>query len=299
MAAVATAAGVALLPAATTASTTAPTIVTPTAGQSISLRHNPYTPIAGGVAFAPANPTSSTFFLRRDGCGTASDNPHLSRTSGTDGGDGCGLTLSSFVGLGGTADQSAFVDFPSQGGMPLSLDASRNVSGTIDLQSVGLVNGLGAGAGQLTVDISMEALVNGNGVPLGSTSQSVLITPAAADYPVQFSIQPNGALNRTDLQGVDLRVHVQGPFVFSGFIGTSGKSWAAVPSYTASVNRFVQVSLDDATFSHPIAARLDSSGSSWSVAIQTPAVGRHTLYVEDTQGFTTSAVAARTFKVTR
>jgi hypothetical protein len=299
MAVVATAAGVALLPGATAAATTAPTITTPAAGQSLSLRHNPYTAIAGAVSFAPANASSSTFFLRRDGCGTTSDNPHLSRTNGTDAGDGCGLTLSSIVGLGGTADQAAFVDYPSQGGMPLSLDASRTISGTIDLESFGLVSGLGAGAGQLTVDISMEALVDGNGVPLGSTTQNVLITPAAADYPVPYTIQPNGALNKVDLQGIDLRVHVQGPFVFSGFIGNSGKSWTTVPAYSASVNRSVQISIDDPSFSHPIAARLDASDTSWSVAIQTPAVGRHTVYVEATQGFTTSPVTSSTFKITR
>jgi len=109
------------------------------------------------VAFAPANPASTTFFLRRDGCGTTSDNPHLSVVSGTDAGDGCGLTLSSFAGPGGSVDQSAFVDYPSADGMPLALDASRNISGTIDLENFGLVSGTSAGAGQLTVDISMEA----------------------------------------------------------------------------------------------------------------------------------------------
>ena len=45
-----------------------------------------------GVFATPAAETTR-FYLRRDGCGTASDNPHLSVTSGTDGGDGCGLVL--------------------------------------------------------------------------------------------------------------------------------------------------------------------------------------------------------------
>ena len=90
-------------------------------------------------------------------------------------------------------------------------------------------------------------------------------------------------------------MHVHGPFVFSGFIGNSGKSWTDVPSYAASVNQAVQVSLDDASFSSPIPARI--SGSSWSVAIPTPAVGKHTLYAESTQGFDTSAPASTTFTV--
>ena len=294
------AAGAALVPALTSAATTpSVTITSPVAGHGIALHDNPYTAIAGKVSFAPAAPSSEKLYLRRDGCGTSSDNPHLSTTSGTDAGDGCGLTLSSFVGLGGTADQAAFVDFPSVNGVPLALDASRSIGGTIDLQSFGLVSGMGAGAGQLTVDINLEALVNGNGVPLGSASQTVTITPLAADYPVAFSIQPNTQLDKTDLQGIDLRVHVQGPFVFSGFIGNSGKSWTTVPSYTASVNRSVSVSIDDASFAHALPARIDSTDSSWSVAVKTPAIGTHTIYVRATQGFVTSPTVSSTFKVTK
>jgi hypothetical protein len=297
--AVVLAAGVALVPSVFAGASTSLTITTPRAGQSFSLHKNPYIPVAGTVAFAPANPASTTFFLRRDGCGTTSDNPHLSVVSGTDAGDGCGLTLSSFAGPGGSVDQSAFVDYPSADGMPLTLDASRNISGTIDLENFGLVSGTSAGAGQLTVDISMEALVNGSGVPMGSTSQTVLITPVPANYPVQFAIQQNAALGKTDLQGIDLRVHVQGPFVFSGFIGNSGKSWTTVPSYSASLNRSVQISIDDPTFSQPIAARIDASGTTWSVAIQTPAIGKHAVYAESTQGFITSTVVSIAFSVTR
>ena len=46
-------------------------------------------------------------------------------------------------------------------------------------------------------------------------------------------------------------------------------------------------------------ARLDASGTSWSVAIPTPAVGKHTIYAESTQGFDTSAPASQTFTVTK
>jgi hypothetical protein len=51
------------------------------------------------------------------------------------------------------------------------------------------------------------------------------------------TIHPNAALAGTDFQGLDLRVHIHGPQIYSGFIGLSGKSWARVPSYAASVNR--------------------------------------------------------------
>jgi hypothetical protein len=273
------------------------TITSPTSGQRVSSHRQPYLPLAGSASFATPAPATTRFNLRRDGCGSSNDNPHLSVTSGTDAGDGCGLTLTSVAGPGGTVDQAASVDYPSVDGMPLTLDASRTVTGTIDLQSIGVVDPVAAGAGQLTVTVDLEALYQGNGVDLGSDSETVLLTPAQQEYPVAFTIQPGSALDRADLSGLDLRVHVEGPFVFSGFIGNSGKSWVDVPSWTASLGRSVDVSLDDPSFASPLPARL--SGTSWSLAIATPAVGNHVVYARANQGFETGSTASRSFTVTK
>ncbi|MGZ4419555.1 MAG: hypothetical protein ACXVRV_15475 [Gaiellaceae bacterium] len=289
--------GLAVTAVGASASTTSVTITSPRSGQIISLKKNPYLPVAGTASFAPTTRGATTFYLRRDGCGTSNDNPHLSVTSGTDEGDGCGLVLS-IVGVGGDVDQGAFVDFPSSDGMPLTFDGSRNVQGTIDLESFS-VSGAGIATGLVTVDVTMEALVHGNGVTIGSDSETVLATPTATNYPVSFTIQPNAAVDTADLSGVDLRVHVHGPYAFSGFIGNSGKSLVTLPSYAASVSRAVQVSLDDPSFANAIPARLDASVASWSLAIATPPVGKHTIYARSTQGFETSASTAQSFTVTK
>ncbi|HET7128918.1 MAG TPA: hypothetical protein VFJ93_07580 [Gaiellaceae bacterium] len=281
---------------ATAADGPSATITSPTAGQKISARHNAYVALAGTASFATPAAETTRFYLRRDGCGTTSDNPHLSVTSGTDGGDGCGLVLT-IVGVGGTADQGAFVDYPSTDGMPLTLDASQPVTGTIDLQSFGITDPLAAGTGLVTVSVSLEALYQGNGVSVGSDSENVLITPTQTEYPVAFTIQPNGALDRAGLSGLDLRVHVEGPYAFSGFIGNSGKSFTDVPSWSASFDRSVDVSVDDPTFANAVPARL--SGTTWSVAVPTPTVGSHTVYARATQGFDTGAAASRSFTVTK
>jgi hypothetical protein len=267
------------------------TITTPKAGQSVSLKRTPYTAVAGTVSFSPSNAGSTRFYLRRDGCGTSNDNPHLSTTSGTDGGNGCGLIVNAVVGLGGDADQASFVDFPASNGMPLAFDASRNVTGAIAL------TGLQIGVAQ--VDVTLEALVNGQGVTIGTDSESAVLDPTANATPVPFTIQPNPALAGADLQALDLRVHIHGPNIYSGFIALSGASYADLPSYSASVNKAVKISVDDPTFGNAIPARIDSSGGNWSVAIPTPAIGTHTIYAKSQQGFDTSATATRTFKVTR
>jgi hypothetical protein len=253
--------------------------------------------VAGTASFATPAAQTTRFYLRRDGCGTANDNPHLSVASGTDAGDGCGLVLTSVVGAGGTADQAASVDYPSSDGMPLTLDGSRAVSGTIDLESFGIVDPAAAGTGLLTVTVDLEALYQGAGVQIGSDSETVLVTPNQTDYPVPFTIEPNGALDQKDLSGIDLRVHVEGPYAFSGFIGSSGKSWLDAPAWSASFGRSVEVSVDDPAFASPVAARL--SGSDWSVAVLTPAVGKHVVYARATQGFDTGATASQTFSVAK
>jgi hypothetical protein len=273
------------------ASPSSVTITTPKSGSSIALHTNPYTAVAGSVSFAAADPQTTRFYLRRDGCGTSNDNAHLSTTNGTDAGDGCGLIVNALVGLGGDVDQGAFVDFPATDGMPLALDTSRSVTGKIDFS--------GNAAGVAEVDVSMEALVDGQGVELGSETVTTVLDPTASDNAVAFTIQPAASLAGADLQGLDLRVHVHGPSIDGGFIGLSGKSWTDVPSFTASVNRSVNVSVDDPSFADPVPARLDSSGMGWSVAIPTPATGKHTIYAESTQGFDTSAPASTTFTVKR
>jgi hypothetical protein len=272
------------------------TIASPTAGQHVSAKHDAYLAVAGAASFSGPAPGTTRFYLRRDGCGSSNDNPHLSVTSGTDAGDGCGLVLT-VVGVGGTADRAASVDYPSTDGMPLTFDTTRAVTGTIDLENIGIVDPASAGVGVVTVIVDLEALYSGNGVQVGSDSESVAVTPAQTAYPVAFSIQPNGALDKADLSGLDLRVHVEGPYLGSGFIGNSGKSFLDVPDWSASFNRSVQVSVDDPSFTNAVPARL--SGTSWSVAIPTPAIGKHTVYAQAQQGFDVGVASSQAFTVTK
>jgi hypothetical protein len=147
--------------------------------------------------------------------------------------------------------------------------------------------------------VTLEALVHGQAVTLGSDSESAILDPTGNDTPIPFTIQPSATLDGSDLQALDLRVHIHGPYVYSGFISLNGNSYVDIPSYAASVNKAVQVSVDDPTFSNPTQARIGSSGSTWSVAIPTPAVGKHTIYAESIQGFDTSSPASQTFTVTK
>jgi len=265
------------------------TITTPKSNQKVSLHQNPYLAVAGTAAFADTSVGTTEFFLRRDACGTSADNPHLSITSGTDGGDGCGLIIDQVGPVGDVAPQASFTDYPADDGMPLAYDGTQPISGQVSLT--------GAQVGLAEVDVDVQALIGGNAVDLGSATGSAVLDPTGASTPVPFTIAPNAALDGSDIQALDLRVTIHGPNVYSGFVALSGASWMKVPSYAASVNKGVEISVDDPTFSNPTTARI--SGSNWSVAIPTPSVGKHTIYAESTQGFSTSTPASVVVSVTK
>jgi hypothetical protein len=279
----------ALAAGAAFSATTSVTITSPTNNQPVSLHKTPYLAVAGSASFADTSAGTTRFFLRRDGCGTSNDNPHLSVTSGTDGGDGCGLIVNAVAGPGGDVDQASFIDFPASDGMPLAYDGTQPINGQVSLT--------GAQVGLADVDVTLSALIGGNAVDIGSATGSAVLDPTGASTPVPFTIQPNVSLDGSDVQALDLRVHVHGPYVYSGFVALSGASWVDLPSYAASVNKGVEISVDDPTFANPSPARL--SGTSWSVAIPTPSVGKHTIYAESTQGYATSAPAQVTVNVTK
>jgi hypothetical protein len=279
----------ALTAAAALSASPSVTITGPKSSQRVSLRQNPYLAVSGTAAFAGTSAGTTEFFLRRDGCGTSADNPHLSITSGTDAGDGCGLIIDQVGPVGDVAPQASFTDYPAVGGMPLAYDGTQPINGQISLS--------GAQVGLAEVDVDLQALVGGNAVDLGSATGSALLDPTGSSTPVPFTIAPNTALDGADIQALDLRVTIHGPNVYSGFVALSGASYLNLPGYSASVNRSVEISVDDPTFANPTPARI--SGTNWSVAIPTPAVGKHTIYAESTQGYSTSAPASVTFSVTK
>ncbi len=271
-------------------------ITSPTSTTSISAKKTAYVPLAGKVAFAPVSKSSTTFYLRRDACGGSDpQNTRLSTTAGNpDGGDNCG-----FIGGSGVVDGASEMEFSTDytttlgDGIPLILDSSRAITGVLDVE-----NDV-AGAGVMTVDFALTADYQGQGPTVGTDTETLTLTPTQSEYQVPFTIGPAGSLDKQELEGLDLHVYMHGPYAGSGYTGLSGRSHFTVPTYTASPQRSVQISLDDPSFSNPIAASLDSTASSWSAAVPTPAAGTHHVYVQATQGYDSSSVASQTFTVKR
>jgi hypothetical protein len=287
-------AGIVAVSAALAASGPSVTITSPKTGTSYSAKKTPNISVTGTAAFAAASgPTTTKFYLRRDGCGTSADNPHLSVTAGNpDAGDGCGIIGGQGI-TGAGAPGLTATDYPTADGMPIVLDASKTITGTLD------INSDLDGVGQMTIDFTLEALVNGEGIVVGTDSETITVDPTTSEYTVPFSVTPAASLDKANLSGLDLHVNESGPYVGSGYVGLSGKSYLTVIGLPPVTERSVQLSLDDSTFAHPVAATLSSTFTSFSQTIATPAVGTHTLYARAIQDLNTSSVASSTFTVKR
>jgi len=270
--------------------TTSVKILTPKTGTKVSLNKTPHLAVTGSATFAGSTAGTSRLYLRRDGCGTSADNPHLSATVGNpDGGDGCGLVLDQVGLVGDAAPQATFTDYPAVGSMPLAFNGTQPITGQVSLT--------GAQVGLAEVDVDVQALVNGEAVDLGSATGSAVLDPTGDSTPVTFSIPANPSLNGSDVQALDLRVTIHGPNVYSGFVALSGASYVDLPSYAASVNKGVLLSVDDPSFANAVPAKV--SGSTWSASLPTPAVGKHTIYAKSTQGYDSSAPTSVAISVTK
>src|SRR5205809_1346663 len=123
-------------------------ITTPKTNQKVALHSNPKITVAGTATFASTTAGKSRFYLRRDGCGTSSDNPHLSTAVGNpDGGDGCGLIVDQVGVVGDAAPNETFTDYPAVGDMPLALNGAQPITGQVSL------SGAQVGLAEVTVDL--------------------------------------------------------------------------------------------------------------------------------------------------
>ena len=188
---------------------------------------------ASTVSAAPVG-DETTFFLRKDGCGATEEAGRLSVESGKDGSDGCGF-------IGGPPLDEAFYladgttlsvyDFTTVDGVPLTLDASRDVSGVLATRSW---TGTG-GAGEVVMDVALFATrIGTNGrpqsVPIGSGTFSTTALPTSTVYKVPFTLDVPDTLAGVEVTSLSLSVAPRGLNWNAGAQSYSGTSLMTVPT---------------------------------------------------------------------
>ena len=275
-------------------------ITSPADGSTVSRSQNPSLALAGAVSFDTPEADTSRFFLRRSACGgTVDQGMRLSRTSGTDGGTGCG-----YIGgwnLLGTADEPSFVmDFPAADGVPFTLDSSRQLTARISMDSYrGIVgNPVAITAGSATLRLTVSGDTATGSQTLGTQSITKQVLPTTGLQLYDFAITLPAGADKKDFTGLNVNLSMTGPGVGHGYVNHSGASFMDVPTYTASFDRKVQVRVNNASFS---STGISVAGdlASWSGAIPTPVAGfTYAIQARAVQGAAISAPAEIAVTVT-
>lgn len=249
-------------------------ITSPAAGASISRSANETIEVLGTASFGAPLDTSTKWFVRRDDCGGAADNPHLSVLAGTDQGDGCGNLL----GVLGNEDSYSAVD-----GFPATLRAGK-VAGQVTMSSFQGITGspVGASAGQASLTITISGSDDeGEGGTLLNVTKTYLVTPNQPVYTIPFEGDLPSSLAGLRLTSLSLTVSMAEGMVLHGFVGASGTSFFSLP--TVDRGR-VEVSTSSSfTASTTVTAEQDGVGG-WAAEVTTPAVGARKIFARATQG---------------
>ena len=182
-----------------------------------------------------------TFFMRRDACtGDEADNARLSITDGTEPADGnqCGfldygVMNEVYVASGDTAVSDAW---PAVDGLPLVLDATKPITGTINMYSSYLGDPLpaevGVAAGQVEMVIDITGVSAGEDIVVGTAMVEYQVTPGTALYEVKFEIKPGAELDKKSFEEFVLTTTVRGPNALHGLYELDNPaSTVIVPSW--------------------------------------------------------------------
>lgn len=193
--------------------------------------------LAASSALAVPVEDTTTFFLRANGCGTTAEAGRLSTESGApdqDTTDGCGVIggLPLDEAIYQVDGAAAMEDFSTVDGVPLVVDAARDISGVIATQSW---TGVVGGVGDVVVDIEMFATTIGsNGKPksvvLGSGSFTTQALPTGTVYEVPFTFDVADALQGAELRSIVLSVGVHGANWNATAAKYNGSSFVDVPT---------------------------------------------------------------------
>ena len=146
-------------------------------------------------------------------------------------GDGdCG---SPFFGLLASQLEQGPVGASAVDGLPLTVDATKPIKGTIIVESYALAVGPDiVGVGQPTVVITATATSGGEEIAIGEfTSEPYLVTPPTVQYPIEFEIAVPAEHDKKVLDGLTLTWEVTGPSMFHGAVQPDGTTNFTMGAY--------------------------------------------------------------------
>ena len=125
---------------------------------------------------------------------------------------------------------------PTVDGTPVTLDASKPITGKISAESYYAL-GVGPdvmGIGQAELSVKLVGMSGGEETVIGElTTDPYLVTPASADYVVEFEIDPADELQNKVFESLTLHLELTGDQMFHGVLPADGTSTLTVGAFAA------------------------------------------------------------------
>jgi hypothetical protein len=158
------------------------------------------------------------YFLRADGSDNVpEDNLRLSIEDGADAGNGYGWAeyglLNEVTTQGDVSEFIVSETWPAVDGLPLKLDASKNLTGSLYLTSWNPGGAAGqtlSPPGKPTVDISFAGEIAGEEIDLGSATKTYDLTPTQSVYEVPFEIDLADEVDKKTTVALVMTVTIRG-----------------------------------------------------------------------------------------
>jgi hypothetical protein len=123
---------------------------------------------------------------------------------------------------------------PAVDGLPLAIDAAKPIKGKLSMQSwyfTGAIPDV-MGVGQAKVDVVLTGTAAGEEIVIGEVStEPYVVTPASADYSVEFEIQPAPELAGKVFDGLTLSLQTSGNQMFHGVFPADGSSTLTIGAF--------------------------------------------------------------------
>lgn len=185
-----------------------------------------------------------TYYLRRDACGTASDNPRLSIEDGTDGSCwainwGAASDATGEAGDAGAPVGAAWESYSAADGVPFILDATQPITGEITLYGGSCATADacapqgGLAAGNPTFKVIVFGETGGEEQELGQFEESFEVTPDSPTHTSSVSVDIDPSFNKQAFTAFRIEVVVGGQAVGPGGIEYDDPaSFITVPTWT-------------------------------------------------------------------
>lgn len=146
-------------------------------------------------------PTEKQFFLRWDGTADSCGEAYLSIEDGEDLGNGCEAVAQPAQELLIATDQGITRDWPARDGVPFILNATKPITGTINIFQAASVGG--------SLEIVLSGTTGGELVEIGTADVDVPTSPME-NTPIEFEVTPAAELNKKSFTSFNLNTTQRG-----------------------------------------------------------------------------------------